>query len=912
MRKAAEIFLLDWKRIFKSKAATLLMMALLIIPSLYCWFNVWALWDPYSNTSDLQVAVYSADEPTKFRDQKIDIGGQLIAQLHKNHKLGWTFVDSKQAVADGVRSGKYYAGIYVPKQFSKDLMSFVDGKVQKPELTYYVNEKINAVAPKLTGTGASTLQATIGSEFQETVGKTVMSAMNKAGVDLDENLPMLRRMASLLLDTKNNLPELDRYVAQAKQLQKDMPSIEAKLKQANELAEYMPTVNQMAQKLVKANDYLPEVEQAGALATTVAGKIPEIRQAGTQLATVNGDFDTIASTLDSAIDTASGALTVLTKVQKDLPAINSVAKDAQGVVATTKDEIIPQIDKALPAIKTAADSGLAVLVHTNTTVSQALTNLNTQLSTLQNDPDNQAAKAALEQQLGALAKDAQAGSQTATQLAQSLQALQDAYNGAADGDQTTALTHSITALNNVATVLNAVQKQASALQGRVQTASLAQLQAGIVELTKAADKFASSGQTLQNSDLSSKLAKFNRQFKALLQDTAVTLDNLNSQVLPALPGLLKNTHAIVDQAVTLMQKYQKQMPALRQELRDANTLLNGHMDQITTGLQTVSALYQNEYPALKTKLATATDFIQNDLPGVEQELTTTLGTLNAKLPEAKAALTKANALLDADWPLLRDGITKGAKLVAAGKKSVDFTKLIKLLKRDAGVESDFLANPVTLKTKALYSIPTYGSASAPFYTALSMWVGGLLLSSILVTDVALDGKQKRRYNLRHQFAGRFLTFAVIGVLQALIVSLGNMALIHTYVQNPLAFVAATVFLDLMFMGILYALVALFGNVGKGLGIIILVLSISGAGGNFPIQLSGKFFQAINPFLPFTYAVNLIRETVGGIYWPNMWQDIGVLTLYGIGFFVLGLLLKEPLTPLMAKLHENATRSKIIH
>jgi putative membrane protein len=383
MKKVAEIFLLDWKRIFKSKAATLLMLALLIIPSLYCWFNVWALWDPYSKTGDLQVAVYSADKPTTFQNQKVAIGAQLVTELHKNKKMGWRFVQSKQAVQDGVRSGKYYAGIYVPKNFSGDLMSFVEGKIQKPKLTYYVNEKINAVAPKLTGTGASTLQSTIGGEFQETVASTLMKTMNKAGVDLDDNLPMLRRMASLVLDTKANLPELDKYVAQAKQLQADMPAIKAKLNQANELAAYMPEVNRLAQKIVAVNGYMPQVASAGQLATTVAGKIPEIKQAGTQLATVNGDFNTISNTLNSAITTANGALTVLTNVNRALPAVSATAKDAQGVVQTTKNEIIPQIDQALPAVRTAVVSGVAMLTNLNTTISSDMTQLASDLDKVQ-------------------------------------------------------------------------------------------------------------------------------------------------------------------------------------------------------------------------------------------------------------------------------------------------------------------------------------------------------------------------------------------------------------------------------------------------------------------------------------------------------------------------------------------------
>lgn len=158
MKKILQLFKLDWKRIFKSPLATLLFVAFLILPALYCWFNVWALWDPYSNTSDLKIAVYAEDTGTKFDDKEINVGKELTDQLKHNDKLGWTFVPSKHAVTEGVKSGKYYAGIYVPKNFSKDLLTFINGKVTKPKLEYYVNTKINAVAPKITDSGANTLR----------------------------------------------------------------------------------------------------------------------------------------------------------------------------------------------------------------------------------------------------------------------------------------------------------------------------------------------------------------------------------------------------------------------------------------------------------------------------------------------------------------------------------------------------------------------------------------------------------------------------------------------------------------------------------------------------------------------------------------------------------------------------------
>lgn len=915
MRNAWTLFLLDWKRIFKSKAATLLMLALLIIPSLYCWFNVWALWDPYTNTSDLKVAVYSDDQSAHFEGKKIAIGDQLIKQLKNNDKLGWTFVSSKEQVERGVRSGDYYAGIYVPKKFSKQLLSFVDGKMQKPHLQYYVNEKINAIAPKLTTTGASTLQATISGQFQQTVADTMMTAFNKAGVDLNDNLPMLRRFASLVVDSNQKLPEMEKYVQAAKDLQTQMPSIKAKVAKANELMQYLPEANQLAQKVLKINDYLPEVETAGQLATTLQGKIPEIKQAGAQVKTVDNDFATLAATLTKASATAKQGLTLVNKLDTALPAVTATAKSAQSAVATAKDDVIPRIDKALPAVQTAVSGGLATISSLNTSFAADMTKLNQNLDKLESDPNNVAAKQAAVTLLGQLVTDLNTGEQTATSLAQSLTSIEAAYNKGATAigwPQRTELTQAAGRLNSLATILKAAAPQASAAQKDLQNGNLSGAKQVIAELGTTASKVAGASNAITNAHIDSVVGRFNTQFKKLLNNSALTLGQLNSQVLPLLPNLLGNTKSLLKTTISYMDKYQRQLPAVGQEIHDANVLLNGNMDKITKGLNLAAGLYKSDYPTLKNKLGQASDFIRDDLPDLEKELSTTMATINAKLPEAQRALTEANELIAKDWPLLRTGIKKGAAAIKKGEKSVDFDKLIALLKRDAGKEANFLAAPVTLKTKSFYAIPTYGSASAPFYTALCMWVGGLLLSSILVTDYSLNEEQKKRFGMKARFGGRFMTFAVMGLIQALIVALGNMFLLHAYVANPVGFVAASLFLDLIFMAILYSLVALFGNVGKGLGIIILVLSISGAGGNFPIQLSGKFFQMINPWLPFTYAVNLLRETVGGIYWPNMRVDLLVLTVFGLVFFLLGILLKKPLEPLMNKVHENAKISKIIH
>lgn len=128
------LYKLDWQRIYKIPLATFLIVALMILPSLYAWFNIKALWDPYGNTGAIPIAIYSDDVGATLKGKNIEVGEDVLAKLKKNDQLGWRFVDSKKDVTEGVKSGKYYAGIYIPKEFSEDLISFTKGEIKKPQI----------------------------------------------------------------------------------------------------------------------------------------------------------------------------------------------------------------------------------------------------------------------------------------------------------------------------------------------------------------------------------------------------------------------------------------------------------------------------------------------------------------------------------------------------------------------------------------------------------------------------------------------------------------------------------------------------------------------------------------------------------------------------------------------------------
>lgn len=890
------------------------MLAMIILPCLYCWFNVWALWDPYSNTSGLKVAVYSDDQAVKVEGQKIEIGDQLIDNLKKNHKLGWTFVDSKKELDQGVKDGSYYAGIYVPKKFSRDIISFLSGHIKKPTLVFSVNQKINAIAPKLTETGATTLQTTISSEFMGTISKTITKVLNKSGVDIQHNLPMLRRLSSLLVTTDDNLPELQNIMDKVQYANTMVPNLNNKLQQVNDMYGYLPLLNQDAQKLTNINNFLPLADAGGTAAKDLQTKIPEIQSAGSQINEIDGDFGQISNLMATSINQVENGIQVLTKVQNVIPDIQQLGEDAQNATNKVNNELIPKIQKALPVIKSTVDTGLSMVYNIAKQISNSLENANTLIDKIKNDPTNEQLKEQLKTVLENVASDATQLAQVSRQIASSLSDLQDLFNRLAQDlghDQITIFDKPIKHLNDLAALNETLADKANDIVNNYQDLDTTQLQDKLSELQSQSDKIASGVAEIKDLNIIDSVSDTVTNISTFLKDAGSALDDVNNNIIPAIPGLLNNTQGVLQTALTYLQKYQKQLPAVGNEIHDANQLLNGNMGNIVTGINLVNDFYNNDYPTLKKKLSTATFFVQYQLPQIENELTTTLNLVNSKTPQLEQALSAANDFAQNDWPQLKKDVHHSATMLKKGEKDVDLGAIIKLMKSDAEKESDFFANPVRLKQDNLYDVPNYGSASAPFYLALCIWVGALLLSSVFTVHFKLNDRQKYRYSFKQRFNGRYLTFGFLNQLQAISAALGNIFILHAYTKQKIWLILFCMLVSFVFISILYSLVQMFGTVGKGLGIIILVLSISGAGGNFPVVLSDGFFRVINPYLPFTYAVDLIREAVGGIYWPNATKDIIILLAFGIGFYLLGLLTTEKLKPFMHKLHKSAKKSMII-
>ena len=898
IKNTLKLYLLDWKRIFKNPIATILIIAIMIIPSLYAWFNIKALWDPYGNTGELPIAVYSADKPAEFQGKEIAIGKEVIKSLHDNKQLGWQFVDSKKELEDGVCSGEYYAGIYLPEDFSEDLLSFTSGDINKPKIEYTVNEKINAIAPKITDKGATAIQTQISDEFIKTASSTLLKVFNEIGYDIDSNLVSINKVKSMILSTDENLDTIDGYTQQVLDLQKQLPDIKEKLNKANEFIDYLPKVDEMGQKVVELNGKMPQLQEQAKIILDLQQKIPEIQNAGKQLAEIDGDFSSIQETMNQGINEAKQGLTIIQQVQDILPDVKNLEGQANNLASQTKTGA-NQLKDALPGITTSVKTTLDSIGQVATTTSSLASTINQAISDNQLTDDE---KQKIGEVLTNFANSIPEQQNAIDQLVSFLTKLQENAGN-------TKLQNIIDALNNAKPVLSILQERVTALNQAIQSGNIENVKTLLGQVQDAAKNVNSLVSAIDPAQASSTV-------ESILNQVISTIETAQGALSKAdqidFDSLLSSTKATVTNAVAILEKYQKEMPAIGQEIHDANTMLNGNMAMIVDGINKGADLYNNDLPVLANKLNLAADFIQNDWPTLKNEITGTMSTVNEKMPQVETAVNAAADLITNDWPSIKVGIQKAADAIRKGEQEVDLGEVIKLLKLDATKESDFFTSPVELKTNALYPIANNGSASTPFYTALCLWVGAVLLSSVATTDYYLGKKDRNNFTKREQFVARMLTFLTMAVAQSLIVTLGNIFLLGVDVQNPVYSVLFAVLIGLAFMMIVYVLAALFDNVGKGLAIIILVLSISGGGGNYPIQVSGKFFQMINPFLPFTHAVNLLRESAGGIYWPNAIPAIWIMIALFVVFGIVGTAVAPYVQEKMLKFKEAVRKSHIFH
>ncbi len=283
MKNIIRVFYHDWKRIRTNVVAVVIVIGLIIIPSLYAWFNILSNWDPYGPdaTSNLKIAVYSGDKGVDLGGVKLNIGDSVVDALKANQTMGWQFVESEDAAKDGVYSSEYYAAMIIPEDFSKDMISFLNGEVEHPQMVYYENEKKNAIAPKITSKAKTAVQEQVNATFVSSLAEVLLKAddlMEENGVTSDSVMNLMTAQLQTLSSS------LDDYIALLNSFEGITNSASSLISTTQVM---IPNLNMMVDEGANTVNTMQAAMTAGSMN---AGALADI---------ISANLDTIADNLDT-------------------------------------------------------------------------------------------------------------------------------------------------------------------------------------------------------------------------------------------------------------------------------------------------------------------------------------------------------------------------------------------------------------------------------------------------------------------------------------------------------------------------------------------------------------------------------------------------------------------------------------
>lgn len=435
-------------------------------------------------------------------------------------------------------------------------------------------------------------------------------------------------------------------------------------------------------------------------------------------------------------------------------------------------------------------------------------------------------------------------------------------------------------------------------------------------------------QTLVNS-LKSNVSSSNSEVYSTIANLNTELTNLSTSINAVTNFLQKINTLSSSKSINDTTAY---LRTLQSSISDAKANLSKLQNQFANSSNLNSALISslnNNAAAINTQLINAANIYNNSakasLNGTAQDL---IGAAN----KSASLITTAENLNNEVNSLLKTGID-GSNL--SSKTSLDLKnrllqfkdiisalsdklqvtsnsdiiKIISVLQSNPDFMGSFVSTPFNIKNESIYNIPNYGSGMTPVYTVLAIWVGVLLLVSLLKTKAAdFDGSEK--ISIREKHFGKMLTFITLSLIQSFIVSVGDKLFLHVYTKSAALMIAFALMSGITFSIIVYTLVSVLSNIGKAISIVFLIIQLAGSGSTYPIQVDPLFFRILQPMFPFTYSVGGFREAIAGPLVTSVAMDFTALTLISVVFILIGFFFKAPLDKPISKFEAGFEESGV--
>ena len=402
------------------------------------------------------------------------------------------------------------------------------------------------------------------------------------------------------------------------------------------------------------------------------------------------------------------------------------------------------------------------------------------------------------------------------------------------------------------------------------------------------------------------------------RDAIAALGESNPELSAITEPIVAKLNASIATQTELSESLKSTAESLRTSATDVVTAkkeLDKLIDESVKGIDSVKKEYEDNVKSILNKLSASLGSAGSDISDLLRQLDKSVDGIReltdsatSDLVAIQSALDNSGALLDRASSKVSGMITKLEQMQQSG----DFSELRSLLSENREALSQFLAAPVSLKTHKVYEIENYGSAMAPFYSTLSIWIGGIVLvamMSVTVSDSTLEGLSGVKNS--HLYFGRYILFFIMGLMQSTLIGLGDLLFLGIQCRHPFLFMLACWFSSIVYVNIIYTLTVSFGDIGKAISVILLVIQVAGTGGTFPIEVAPTFFRVIYPLLPFTHSMAAMRETVGGMYGMDYWADLIKLSVFLILSLIVGLVLRKPIIRLNDKFSEKLEETKVM-
>ena len=480
--------------------------------------------------------------------------------------------------------------------------------------------------------------------------------------------------------------------------------------------------------------------------------------------------------------------------------------------------------------------------------------------------------------------------------------------GSSTANASAALSGSQATLNSAqAAVTNAqtsIDQLANGLDGK-----LAELEADLDAVTDALNKLASSEVLNGSIELHNQMVDNAKNAAANLQ---THLEALRA-ILPETSALSGTAYVAntLDALIERTKQMQNQLDLLYDDAsfaEDAANITGACADTVSLMRSMITNQLKTGIDMMLTNLSSTLNMMSpliSSLGITLDDIAPVVESAGDTLSYVSSAMTRLQSLMNRVADACDDLLVK----INEGTADERLQTLITVLNGNAEKYAEFLSSPVSVTEETIYPVASYGDAMTPFYSALAIWVGGVVLTAIL--KVEAEPKGLRNVTEGQKYWGKFLLFFILGQIQTAVIVLGDIYLLGCQCQEPVMFWVASAITSFAFTAVIYSLALAFGDIGKAIVIVIVVMQVAGSSGSYPIEILPDIFSKIYLFFPFPYAINAMREAICGMYQWDYWIYLGELMIFAVGGILIGLVLRKPFIKLNRFVEHEVEKSGVL-